>query len=49
MHPEPADFERLPYPLLFPSDWACLWDLGYLVAEARRRSVMSDPADMSDD
>jgi hypothetical protein len=38
MAPEPADSEFPPHLLSMPSDWVCFWDLGYLLAETRRRS-----------
>jgi hypothetical protein len=49
MELQPEDPDRPPYPLIFPSDWACFWDLGYLLAEARRRSDTFDASDLSDD
>ena len=49
MEPQPGDPDRPPYPLIFPSDWASFWDLGYLLAEARRRSDMFGASDLSDD
>lgn len=40
---------RPPYPIVFPSDWVCFWDVGFLLAEAQKGIDRSDTPDESDD
>jgi len=47
--PWPAP-NRLPYSLPFLPECVCLWDLGFILAEAHRREKQSGmPAGQSDD
>jgi hypothetical protein len=46
---ESAALERPPYPLPFPSEWACFWDLGYVLAKVRRQSDTINASDLSTD
>jgi len=45
MEAPPGDPERPPYPIVFPSDWVCFWDLGFLLAEAQKHTGGPNPFD----